>query len=102
MKELDHSNFEAEAMKGNVVLDFWATWCNPCKQLLPILEAAQKEIPHVKICKIDVDHNLELAKRFGVRGVPALVFLKDGKEVSRNVGVLSVAEIKSRTQQLFK
>lgn len=102
MKDIDQSNFEAETMKGNVVLDFWAIWCNPCKQLLPILESAQKEIPHVKICKVDVDKNLELAKKFGVRGVPALVFLKDGKEVSRNVGLMSVDELKSKAQQFFK
>ena len=70
--------------------DFWATWCPPCKEMKPTIEALEKEYQgKIEIRSIDVDQNKELAQKFGVQAIPTLVFLdKDGKELSRIVGLV--------------
>jgi len=69
-----------------VVLDFWASWCGPCKMLLPIVNELIVERPEVVIGKINVDENVELAKEFGIRNLPTVLFLKDGKVIDRFSG----------------
>lgn len=100
MKEIQHHEFEQATKKGSVVLDFWADWCVPCKKLLVTLQEVEKDVPHVSILKVNVDENPELARMFGVRGVPVLVFMKNGSEVSRTVGYLSHEEFKSRASEI--
>lgn len=87
-KNFTDANFEAELASGlPVVIDFSATWCGPCKRIAPIIaELADEYEGRVIIGKCDVDDSDVLTARFGIRNVPTVVFLKDGKEVDRNIG----------------
>lgn len=90
VKELTKENFEQEALqtKDTVLIDFWATWCGPCRMLSPIVDEIGEEAPDgVKVCKVNVDEQPELAQRYGVMSIPTLVVLKNGKQVSSSVGV---------------
>ena len=86
---LNDENFEEETKNGLVLVDFFATWCGPCKILGPILEDAQKDLENVKVFKVDVDECEKTAKNFGVMSIPTLVVLKDGEEIDRHVGLLN-------------
>ena len=82
-----------------VLIDFFATWCGPCQTLAPILEDVKKDMGEkVKIIKVDVDKNQTLAQKFQVRGVPTLMLFKDGKQVWRQSGVLTRADLKKVIQ----
>ena len=82
-----------------VLIDFFATWCGPCQTLAPILSDVKKELGEaVKIIKIDVDKNQVLAQKFQVRGVPTLMLFKDGKQLWRQSGVVSRADLKQIIQ----
>ncbi len=77
-----------------VLVDFFATWCGPCKMLAPVLEQVKKNIGNnISIIKIDVDKNQELSAKYQVRGVPTLILFQDGKQLWRQSGVLSKEEI---------
>ncbi len=90
--QITDSNYEEEVLKSPVpvLLDFWATWCGPCKMISPIIDQVATEMASVaKVAKVDVDQSAELARRFNVRNVPTLVFIKNGEEVDRVVGATS-------------
>ncbi len=77
-----------------VLADFWATWCNPCRMLAPVLEElAQAYEGRVKFCKIDVDENADLAVMYGIVSVPTLILLKNGREVERLSGLRPLDEL---------
>ena len=88
---LTKTNFEQEVLKSDqpVFIDFFATWCGPCKLLSPIVEQAAEEVSHVKICKVDVDQEPELAAMFSVSSIPTLVLMKEGKLVAKRLGAMS-------------
>lgn len=81
-------NFQDEVANGTVVLDFYADWCAPCRMIGPVLEQVANENPDIKVVKVNVDENVELAGNFGVRGIPALFVLKDGKTVAQKAGFM--------------
>ena len=91
-------NFESEVLKSEipVLLDFWATWCGPCMMIAPTLEeiAAENE-GRLKVGKINVDEQMELAMRFGVTSIPLLVVMKDGQIVKKAVGAMPKAKIEA-------
>lgn len=93
---VDNNNFEKEVLQSNkpVFIDFWATWCGPCRMMAPVVEElAQSMGDSVKVCKIDIDQNPELAEKYGVMSIPTFIVIKNGSETSRTVGVTSKSEL---------
>lgn len=76
-----------------VLVDFWASWCGPCKMLLPTIEELADELSDVKVCKVNVDEEGDLAERYKIMTIPTLLVIKGGKVVSKSIGVKSKAEI---------
>lgn len=85
IKEITSKEFKEVIKDGKVVIDFFATWCGPCKMLGPVLEKAES---NVKVVKVDSDEFDELAREYGVMSIPTLVLLEKGKEVKRNIGFI--------------
>lgn len=86
MIHLDAAGFQ-KAIDGNIILvDFFATWCGPCKMMSPILEEFSTEQSDVAVAKVDIDQSRELADRYDITGVPTMILFKDGKEAGRLVG----------------
>ncbi len=96
------ANFEQEVEKqqGLTVVDFWATWCGPCRMIAPILDQLATEYAgKVRIAKVDVDQNIKTASRFNVRSIPMLLFFKDGKVVDQIIGAVPKNMIQSKFDQ---
>ena len=85
---IDLNNFREEVLLSDkpVLLDFWAPWCGPCRMVVPLVEAIAEERPDVKVGKVNIDEQFELAREFGVMSIPTLVVMKDGKIVRQSTG----------------
>ena len=101
-KAITDATFEAETKEGLVLVDFWATWCGPCRMQAPILEQLSQELSEdeLKILKMDVDENPETARAFGIMSIPTLLFKKDGQVVKQVAGVHTAAQIKAIIAEL--
>ncbi len=96
LKTFSDQNFEAEVLRSKepVLVDFWASWCPPCRMIAPFVLAVAEEFQgRVKVGKLDVDQNPETAARYQVTGIPTLLLFKDGQVVEQRVGALPRAEI---------
>ncbi len=82
-------SFKKEVLESErpVLLDFWASWCGPCRMLSPVVEEIAAENPGVKVCSVDVDSQPELANQFGVMSIPTLIVFKNGAQTAQSVGV---------------
>ena len=93
---LNENNFEEEVLKSQktVLIDFWASWCGPCKMMSPVIDAIAEEMKdEIKVCKINIDEQQNLAVKYNVMSIPTFVVIKQGKEVARSVGVQDKSEI---------
>lgn len=97
---INHESFEKIiAQNGKAVLvDFWATWCGPCRMIAPVLEEVAKERPDVTVCKVDVDEERELALEYGVSSIPTLLVFRDGKVVNQSIGAMPKERILAMLQ----
>lgn len=90
-------NFNSEVLKaeGTVLVDFWATWCGPCRMLSPIVDEVASEHPDVKVGKINVDEQPELAQQFGIMSIPTLLVFKNGEKVQESVGLIPKEKVEA-------
>lgn len=100
---INTANFEALVATGKpLVVDFWATWCGPCKRMAPVIEELAQDYDGKAIVgKCDVEEDENLAMRFGVRNIPTIVFLKDGKEADRSVGLVPRPVLEEKLKALL-
>ena len=88
--EVTSANFDEVVGKSEVpvLVDFWASWCGPCKMLSPIVDAVSEEVEGVKVGKVNVDEEGDLAAKFGINSIPCLILFKNGEEAGRSVGMI--------------
>ena len=98
LSELDFNEFVKE---GNVVVDFYATWCGPCRMLAPIIEDLSEENPNIKFGKLDVDQVSQVASRYMIQSIPTLLFFKDGTLVHSQIGFSSQEVLEDTLEKLF-
>ena len=102
--ELTKENYDGEVIKSNmpVLVDFWASWCGPCKMLSPVLdELAAEYSDRARFCKVNVDDELELSARFGIASIPTLIFFKNGEILKKTVGYREKDELEETLKELL-
>lgn len=92
---INRLNFQEEVLNSDkpVLLDFWASWCGPCRMVVPIIEEIAEERSDIKVGKINVDEQPELANQFNILSIPTLIVIKNGQEITRSIGAKSKEEI---------
>jgi len=104
VSNITDDNFQ-EVIKGTdklVLVDFWAEWCGPCKSLAPALEDASNDLGEkISVYKINIDDNPVTPAKYGVRGVPTIVFFRNGEEVDRQVGLLPKSKLYEKIEKVF-
>ncbi len=97
---ITEKNFKEEVLEAKqpVLIDFWASWCVPCQMLLPVIEELADEETEVKVCKINVDEQPELASQYGVMSIPTLILMKEGRVLNKTVGM----KTKKAIQKMIK
>jgi len=98
---LDSKNFDGFIESGNVVIDFYADWCGPCKIMEPHFRKASEANKNIRFAKVDVDGNQKIAGRFQVMSIPTTIFFKDGEQVDRHTGAMSFKDIEETIRKNF-
>ncbi|MCX7796910.1 MAG: thioredoxin [bacterium] len=104
IKIVDSSNFDLEVLNSSlpVLVDFWAEWCMPCKMLSPIVEDISQELSDkIKVVKVNVDENPDLATSYGIQAIPTLLIFKDGSVVGEIVGYVSKKALKDKLEEVI-
>ena len=100
--EFTDANFEEKVKEGISVIDFWAEWCGPCRLVGPIIEQLSEEYKdRVLVGKLNVDHHPQTAMNFGIRSIPTLFVMKDGKVVHHHVGTISKARLTAKIEEVI-
>jgi len=99
MKKVNAQEFNEEIKSGVVLTDFYADWCGPCKMMAPVLEAIDKENEALKVLKVNVDEEMELAGKYGIQSIPNLIIFKDGKAVDQIIGFQPKQAMLAKLQQ---
>ena len=93
---LTKDNFDSVTSSGLVLVDFWATWCGPCRMQAPILDELDEKLgDKVKVCKLDVDQEPSIAQRYSIFSIPTLIAFKDGEAISKKVGLQSLEQLEA-------
>lgn len=88
IKHLTNEDFNSEIKEGMVLVDFYADWCGPCRMLSPVIEEVARELPDLKVIKVNVDEREDIAKMFGVMSIPTLILFRDGQMNKKQVGFM--------------
>jgi thioredoxin 1 len=97
--DVTDATFQSTIASGRTIVDFWAPWCGPCRQVGPVLEQIAREQSAVRVAKLNVDENQRTAAAFGVQSIPLLVFFRDGRETGRLVGAHPKPNIEAAIRQ---
>lgn len=103
VKDVTQATFAQEVLQSEqpVMVDFWATWCAPCRMLGPVVDQVADELASsLKVCKVNIDEEMELAREYNVMSIPCIVIFKGGKEVNRSVGVVPKQKLSSLVEGL--
>ncbi|MDE3056727.1 MAG: thioredoxin [Bacteroidota bacterium] len=100
---INNASFEHEVVQSTrlTIVDFWATWCGPCRAIAPVLDEIASRYESVKVAKLNVDENSETAERFSVISIPTLIFFRDGQIVDRLVGAVPRSQLETRINRLL-
>jgi thioredoxin 1 len=104
VNEIKDQDFDQEVLKSGlpVVVDFWAPWCGPCRQIAPVVDKLSEEYKgKLKFCKVNVDENHDTASKYHVMSIPTLIFFKKGQLVEQSIGGISEKTLRSKLQELL-
>lgn len=102
--EVNGNNFKQEVLESSipVLVDFWASWCMPCRMLTPTIEKlAEENQGKLKVCKLNTDENQNISAQYGIQGIPTLIIFKEGEEVGRTVGVMSKEKLQEKLDPIL-